>query len=87
MRRKAPANVKLEGGQAQSRRQDAAHPCHRQGRTARKVVVTVLKGGKRVGSTRLAKLKGRKTVKVRLKARLPKGRYKVRVSARGKKAV
>ena len=56
------------------------------GATAKRVVVTVLKGRKAVGRAKLASLSGRKTVTVKLKRPLAKGRYSVRVTAKGAKA-
>jgi hypothetical protein len=57
------------------------------GLPARRVVVAVLKGAKRVGRAKRASLAGRKTVTVKLKRRPARGRYTVRVTAKGAKAV
>jgi hypothetical protein len=57
------------------------------GTTAKKVVLTVTRGGRVVGTRRLASLRGTRTVTIRLARRLPRGRYTVTVRAAGLKTV
>jgi len=53
------------------------------GATAKAVVVTLKRGSRTLGTTRLASLAGTRTVTIRVKRRLAKGSYRVSVRAAG----
>lgn len=85
---KPRAAVKLTVGKAKRSGKAVAVRLTAKGGTLSRLKVTLLKGKRAVGKASLKRLKGSKTVKIKVKRKIAKGRYTVRVTGGGlKKAV